>query len=313
MRSGDIDGGLAILTAAQRDSDGAHRTIQSEIQLNIALARYGKHDFDAAERALNLVDTDADIVYARALEYRGWIAYARDDASRATSVFRTALETLERCRHYDRFLEANCVRALAHLAVERLDTRTWSIVEERRTRMDWSASGLAQPRFWIAYCAAAFAMDVQGNALKAAREARLAENVAPTEGFRVQARCKRAAIARCAGELLSHRDHTESAVEIYHRLKPAELAGDEAIVPLIVAEELAHLADTGEAQSAFDAYVKASRTSPILLMTHSSTTYAYQRFTEGTVSSAPATAVRRFAAIARRSASTRGSVIGGGR
>lgn len=297
VRCGDIERGLDLLLAVQSDGVGAHRTIRSEIALNVALAYYGKRDFDAAERALNVVEPDADIVYARALEYRGWVAYTKTDGERATSLFASALEALDRCRHYDRFLEANCIRALAHLAVERFDRRTWSIVEERRARMDWSASGLAQPRFWIAYCAATFANDVQGSPLKAAREAREAERIAPTPAFLVQARCKRASIARCAGEPFSQRDHAEAAAELYATLEPSEFSGDEAIVPLILADELAMLGCAHEARSALETFFKFARTSPILWMTHSPTTYAYQRLVEAAVLSSAGdrrTAIRRL-------------------
>ncbi|HWT07146.1 MAG TPA: hypothetical protein VN224_15380, partial [Xanthomonadales bacterium] len=297
VRRGDVEQGLDVLVGAQRDAAGAHRTIQSEIALNVALARYGRGDFEEAERALDLVKSDADIVHARALEYRGWVAFSRADGERATTFFLSALSALDACRHYDRFLEANCIRALAHLAVERLDRRTWSIVEERRARMDWSVAELAKPRFWIAYCAATFASDVKGNPLEAAREAREAERIAPNPVYRVQAQCKRSSLARSAAEPLSQRDHVEAAAEIYATLKPAEFSGDEAIVPLMLAEELANAGCTGEAKSAFDTFMKSSRTSPISWMTRWPTTYAYQRLVEAIVlerAGERRTAVRRY-------------------
>ena len=297
VRRGDLDRGLEMLLAAQTDGATAHRTIRSEIALNIALAHFARRDHDAAERALQLVEPDADIVYARALEYFGWVAATRVDGERATTMFVDALGALDRCRHYDRFLEANCIRALAHLAVERLDRRTWAIVEDRRAKMDWSADGLAQPRFWIAYCAATFASEVQGNALKAAREARETERRAPSAAYRVQAYCKRAAIARCAGEPVSQRDHAETAAELYATLNPSEFAGDERIVSLVLAEELANLGCNDDARAAVDAFLKFSRTSPTLWMTHSPATYAYQRLVEAAVLESAGerrTAVRRY-------------------
>jgi DNA-binding CsgD family transcriptional regulator/tetratricopeptide (TPR) repeat protein len=283
VRQGDHERGLDILVAAQADASGVHRTIQSEIALNVALAHYGRGHFDEAERALSAVEPDADIVYARSLEYRGWLAFARADSDRATTLFVSALRELDRCRHYDRFMEVACIRMLAHLALERLDRRTWSIVEERRARVDWSGTEMASARFWSTYCAAAFALDVQGNPLAAAREAREAERIAPTQAYRVQAQCKRAEIARCAGEPLSQRDHVEAAGEIYATLKPSELTGDEAIVPLIVAEALANAGCANEARSAFDTFVKVARTSPIVWMRRWPTTYAYQRLVEAAV------------------------------
>ena len=297
VRRGDLERGLELLLATQIDGAAAHRTIRSEIALNVALAHFGRRDFDGAERALHLVEPDADIVYARALEYFGWVAFARVDVERATTMFVDALNALDRCRHYDRFLEANCIRALAHLAVERLDRRTWAIVEERRTKMDWSADGLAQPHFWIAYCAATFASEVQGNALKAAREARAAEIGAPSPAYRVQAQCKRSAIARCAAEPISQRDHAEAAAELYASLNPSEFAGDEVIVSLVLAEELASLGCTDEARSAVSTFLKFSRTSPTLWMTHSPVTYAYQRLAEGAALESAGerrTAIRRY-------------------
>ncbi|MDP9104758.1 MAG: helix-turn-helix transcriptional regulator [Candidatus Eremiobacteraeota bacterium] len=283
VRRGDLERGLSLLVAAQADAAGAHRTIQSEIALNVALAQYGIGRLDEAERALNAVQSDSDIVYARALEYRGWVAFARADSARATTFFVSALQELDRCRHYDRFLEVACMRSLAHLAVERLDRRTWSIVEERRARMEWPGTQLATARFWITYCAATFASDVQGNLLAAAREARDAERIAPTPAYRVQALCKRAAVARCAGEPLSQRDHVDAAAENYAALTPSELSGDEAIVPLILAEELANAGCANEARSAFDTFVKFSRASTLVWLRRWPTTYAYQRLVEAHV------------------------------
>jgi DNA-binding CsgD family transcriptional regulator len=297
VRRGDLERGLDVLVAVQADAAGAHRTIRSEIALNVALAQYGRGHFDEAERALNAVESDSDIVFARALQYRGWLAFARADSARATTFFAGALQQLDRCRHYDRFVEVGCIRALAHLAVERLDRRTWSIVEERRARMEWPGTELAEARFWITYCAATFASDVQGNLLAAAREAREAQRLAPTDAYRVQAQCKRAAIARCAGEPLSQRDHVDAAAEMYATLKPGELAGDEAIIPLILAEQLANAGCAREASSAYDTFVKFSRTSPTVWVRRWPTTYAYQRLVEATVlecNGERRTAVRRY-------------------
>ena len=283
VRRGDLERGLDLLVAAQADAAGAHRTIQSEIALNIALAQYGLNRLDDAERALNGVQPDADIVYARALEYRGWVAFARADSARATTYFVSALQELDRCRHYDRRLEVACIRSLAHLAVECLDRRTWSIVEERRARMEWPGTQLATAQFWITYCAATFASDVQGNLLAAAREARDAERIAPSPAYRVQALCKRAAIARCAGEPLSQRDYVDAAAENYAALTPSELSGDEVIVPLILAEELAGAGCPSEARSAFDTFVKFSRASTLVWLRRWPTTFAYQRLIEAHV------------------------------
>ncbi len=283
VRSGDLAAGLEQLHGVRRDAGAAHRTIRSEISLNIAQAHYGLHDLEAADHALNTVRSDADIVYARSLEVRGWVAAARGQSERATTAFIAALTALDGCLHRDRFLEANCIRALAHQAVERLDRHLWSIVSERRGRIDWSASGLAQARFWIAYNASAYAADVDGDLAEAAREARVAEQVAPSTSCRVQARCKRAAVARIAGEAVSQRDHTDSAAELLAEVDSAQITGDNAIVLLLLAEGLTASRRVGEARSLVDRYISFSRPNAMLSVTHAPTTLGFQRFVEANV------------------------------
>jgi DNA-binding CsgD family transcriptional regulator len=297
VRGGDVERGLTILHEAQRDCTTAHPTIRSEIALNVALAYYAMRDFDNAKDALVNVDVKSDIVYARSLEYRGWIAFTASDGDNATAFFLAALDALDRCRHYDRFLEANCIRALAHLAVERLDRATWSIVEDRRARVDWSVNGLSQPSFWIAYCAASYELDAQGNTLGAAREARIAEHIAPTNATRVQALCRRALVARYSGEPIAENDHAEAAAELFATLKPTDFSGDEAIVPLILAEQLASISRPEAARVALDTFSRFARKSSVLWMTHSPSTFAFHRLVEGAVSEAAGerrTAIRRY-------------------
>ena len=149
VRRGDYRHGIAILEEAHRASPDAHPTIRSEIALSIALGYYCLRELESAERALDLVCSDADIVHARALEHRGWIAIARSDYAAATDSFSGAIRRLDDCRHYDRFLEAQGIFALSMLAAERLDRPTWLFVEHRSDRFDWSASGLVAPQFWV--------------------------------------------------------------------------------------------------------------------------------------------------------------------
>jgi DNA-binding CsgD family transcriptional regulator len=296
VRRGHVGKGLSLLIAAQRDAGAAHRTIRSEIALNIGLAHYARRELAAAECALALVPNDADLVHARAVQYRAWIALARDNSEQAAALFIAALHALDACRNYDRFFDANCARALAHLGAERLDRDTWAFVRSRRSRIDWSADGLAQPRFFIAYCAATYQLDVEGNPLEAAREAREAERVAPSEAYRVQARCKRAAIARHSGEPLSHRDHVESAAELLAKRDPADFSGDEKIVPLILAEELAAI-DPGRAQAMFILHRQLLPLSPALSATQTRSTDAYRAAIEAAVlehAGARDAAVRRY-------------------
>ncbi len=286
VRRGDVFRALDMLLTAQSEAAHAHRTIRAELALYIALAHYGRHNLDAAGRALDLVGNEVDIVHARAFECRGWIANARANSDLATTMFLRALGVLDRCQHHDRVLEANCVRALAHLAVERLDRGTWSVVEARRSRFDWSASGLAHKRFWIAYCASAYQLDVEGDPLEAAREARHAESIAPNDAYRTLARCKRTSIARHAGEPVAQRDHVESAVELFGTLQSLDLAGDETIVPLVLAEELASMGNVGRCRALLSLHHRLTPTSPMLAVTHSPAAHAYQLFIHAKVAEA---------------------------
>jgi DNA-binding CsgD family transcriptional regulator len=282
VRGNALEEGLASLLETQADATRAHRTIRSELALNVALAHYARRDFSAAERALSQVTADADLVYARAVQYRAWIAMAREYNERASALFVEALEELDRCKHYDRFFEANCVRALAHLAVERLDRATWAVVASRRARIDWTSNGLGQPRFFIAYCAAAYQLDVEGNPLEAAREARHAEAIAPSAAFRSQALCKRASIARCLREPIAQRDHADAATVALAGAPWERLVGDEKTVPLILAEELAPI-DTAEAAAMFALSRQLSPMSPTLLLAQASSHEAYRTSVEAAI------------------------------
>jgi DNA-binding CsgD family transcriptional regulator len=310
VRSDEVDTGLAILRSAQRNSGRVHRTIRSELALHIALGHYCRHDLDAAEQSLHLVEDDTDLVYARAIQYRAWIAGARGNSEQSGALFIQALEAFDRCLHHDRFFEANCLRALAHIAVERLDPRTWDFVRARRARIDWSADSLSEPHFFIAYCAAAYMLDVEGDPLEAAREARRSERIAPNPALRVQARCKRASIARRVGEDISHADHLNSAAELFHELSPSDFAGDAKIVPLVLAEELAGVR-CGEARSLFALYSALPPMASKRALAHSPATLAYRYLVEGHIleqsgqTDAAAKAYRSAFSIFKRTGYTR--------
>jgi hypothetical protein len=95
VRLGDPDRALAILNVAQADATTAHPTVRSEIALNRAFAHYGRRDLDAADMALSEVESSADIVHARALEYSGWVASARGDFAGAKIAFSSAIARLD--------------------------------------------------------------------------------------------------------------------------------------------------------------------------------------------------------------------------
>jgi DNA-binding CsgD family transcriptional regulator len=281
VRRGDVDAGLAVLLAASAEARSAHPTIRSELALNIGLAHYSRKGFEAADRALGSVASDADIVYARAMHCRARIAMARGNNDRAAQLCIVALAQLDASRHHDAFFEANTTRLLAHLALERFDREAWSVVAARRARIDAAADGLAEPLFWIAYCACAYQSDVEGDLMDAAREARRAEAIAPTDAYRVLARCKRAGVARYAGEVNGHRDHLESALELFESLNADALPVDEKLAPAILAEEMAGV-DSTRATALFATYAALAPLPPIY-MSHSPANEAFRALIEATV------------------------------
>ena len=242
VRLGEHERGLAILERADRGAAGAHPTIRSELALTVALAYFGLRRLDDADAALDRVSPDSDIVYARAAEYRGWVAVARADFARASLEFARALHRLDTCRHADRFLEATAIQGLATLAAERLDRPAWLLAEARADRLDWSAAGLADPRHLIAL---AFSMlhEADGRTHEALRWTRVAEAAALTEGRSLLASCRRAAILRVANERFAHADLVAAMRRRLERLGTVELPGDERGVPLALAEEVAYASD----------------------------------------------------------------------
>jgi DNA-binding CsgD family transcriptional regulator len=283
LRAGEVGRGLEILNEAQRNAANAHLTIRSEIALNRALVYFIKRDLETAERLLLDVDASSDIVYAKALEYHAWIASARADYAHAAECFMAALHFLDRCRHYDRFLESNCVQALATLAVERLEPETWRIVSKRREAIDWSASDLGRHRFWIALCAATYAYEIEGSPVDAIREGRIAKSLAPTRAAQVEALCRLAATSGRAEEHLGQLYHTDEAYDLFATLDASVLEEYDKLVPLVLAKELALSGRPDRAHKIYAIYKRHSTTSPLLAVTGDPRRYAFERLVEGQI------------------------------
>jgi DNA-binding NarL/FixJ family response regulator len=255
VRLGDVDAGLARLDAAAEGAsrEGAHVAVRSEIALQRGLAFYVRRDLDGALAALAAVEPGTDIIAARAAEYRGWTHCARGDFAEAIVAFASVLRLLDECRHRDRHLEATALQQLSHLAAERLDRELWSFVLERAHRLDWSADGLASPRFWITLNAT-LVEEVDGDIIGALRGAERAEELSPTPALRALATCRRAAIARAAGETFGPYLILEKARAAFGALEPDELRGDDRGVALALAEETAAFGDVDGARSLFARY-----------------------------------------------------------
>lgn len=254
IRLDDPQRGLRDLLQLRARECRAQPTTRAEIALNIGLAHYALRDPDAADASLDEVPVEADVIHARSLEYKGWVADARGDHRAAAKNFTAALARLDACQRYDRFVEIKCTQALVHLAVDGLEHRLWETVAARRAKVTRELSSLSYQRFWLALGVALFENDVEGRPIEAAVEARRAYDLAPTPALRALALCARASIARLAREPVAQLDHVQAAVDALAGADAGRLRSDERFVSLAIAEELANAGRIEEARSHFHRY-----------------------------------------------------------
>jgi DNA-binding NarL/FixJ family response regulator len=290
-RSGDVERGLTILREAARQPGAVEPAIRSEIALGIALAHYQRRDFALAELALDEVDPASDIVYARALECRGWIAKVRNDFPAAVAAFEASLVHLERCRQFDRFLEANLVTTLAYIAVELLDADRWAVLNERAHRVRWDASGLEYYRFWFEMNRS-MADEIEGRPRDALHAARDAAACAPSGAFRLFAQCRRAAVLFSYGELLGFEDLAASIRCEFEAIDLRLLhAFEEINLAVVVAETLALIGDGAGAAAALRRLDTLSA-AQLAVLHDEPMKRAYLSFVEGLVADANSDAFR---------------------
>ncbi len=225
----------------------AHPTIQAEFALHQGMARYWAGEADEADRLLSSVPSDMDMISARALEYRGWIAFTRGTLDAATLLFRAAFTAIRECRWHDRFVEATVLRALATLSSEMLTTDGWAEIEARIRGFDWDLDGLAMPRFWVATCCSTMS-ELIGNDGAALAWSREAEARAEDDSYRAMALCRTAAVFRGLGERRAHLEFVSRACAAYARTDPRTLDPSHRELALFIAEECAYAGVVVEAR-----------------------------------------------------------------
>lgn len=246
VRLGQKERGESILTEASERAVHAHRTVRAEAALELGIAKFRLGKLDDCDALCASIPPEADIIHARAVEYRGWVAHARSDAGLAAQCFRAALAALASCRQRDRYVEANALYGLTALCPELLLTDEWPAIESRLRTFDWSASGVSRWRFWV--CVAASMMSETAGDVRAAREwARRAGAGAESRGYHVIALCRLAAIFRGLRESNAHFEFVERALEVYDSIDVRELGADLQQLPLFVAEEVAYTKVCNEA------------------------------------------------------------------
>ena len=247
VRLGQKERGAALLCEAMEKGSSANSAVRAEVALQLGIAKFRLGAHDEAEKLFASINADQDILHAHALEYRGWVAYARTRFEEAASWFRASLAALSSCQRRDRYVEGKALYGLTAICPELLLVDDWPLIQRRVRRFDWSLDGLSPWQFWV-HIASSLMCEMTGDSAGARRWARQAESLAQTKGYHVVALCRLAAIFRGLHQPEAHAEFTDRARCVYERLDLRELGADLQQLPLFLAEEVAHTVDPGDAE-----------------------------------------------------------------
>jgi DNA-binding CsgD family transcriptional regulator len=256
VKLSQLDHGIAILSDAYRASARAHPTVRAELAVNLGIAYYRKREYEKADRQLRTVPHEADIVHARALVFQGWVAWDRGEFASAADLFDAALQRIESCRNYDRFVEAAALYGLAFLCAELPRLDWWPRVRERADRFDWTANGVLVPRFWLAI-AASYVNEMLGQLDEAREWVVRAESAASSPAFTVISWVRFGSLFGRRGESNAHAYFLRKAYLRYDELRESSLLGEDTLLPLTLAEEIAQGTHPNDAAPLVTYYVQA--------------------------------------------------------
>ncbi len=217
LNIGQIDRGVNMARETFEDCGDADPLVRAEITTHLGIAYCHKGEYARARRLLETVSAEADIVHAKALLYRGYVAWASGDYVGSVDRFRDCLRCIDASDRQDRFVEARCIHGLAYLAAELPMLHLWTEVSERVRAFDWSVSGVATWRYWIAIFGS-FITELQGNFGGSTAWGALAETIAPDPACQIIAWCRLAARFGRNGELGAHGYFTAKARKSYDML-----------------------------------------------------------------------------------------------
>ena len=232
VRLGQKERGAALLLDAMEKANGSQSPIRAEVALQFGIAKFRLGAYEDAESLFATIGPEQDVFHAHALEYRGWVAYARTRFAEAATWFRAALAALASCRRRDRFVEGKALYGLTAICPELLLTEDWPLIERRVRRFDWSLEGLSPWRFWI-HVASSLMCEMTGDSAGARRWARQAESLARSDGYRVVALCRLAAIFRGLHQPDAHAEFTERARNLYGNVDLRDLGPDLQQLPAL--------------------------------------------------------------------------------
>ncbi len=236
---GQVAKALEIAREAYENRGDAHALVRAEVATSLGVAQYRNGLYAQAERILASVPKDADIVHAKAMLYRGYVAWARGDYGGSVERFRETLHHIDTCEHHDRFVQAETLYGLTFLAGELPKPALWYEVQGPIERFDWSVSGVATWRYWIAV-EGSFVTELIGDLDAATVWARLAEDIAPDDAARIVAWCRLAARFGRYGETAAHAYFVDKAHAAYDAMKPDARRSEQRALPLAIAEEIVY-------------------------------------------------------------------------
>jgi DNA-binding CsgD family transcriptional regulator len=260
--------GLAILdeAASYGRAQGAHGTVLAEVDYYRSLVYFTRCDLDSAEEIADVVaNSDADIIAARAGQLVSLVDAARGLHVRSYHRALEALRKLNECGHRDDHLAANL---LHQIAVYEAELRgTIAIPQWRLGLPDVTTAAVKvapEPRTGAALynTYAALIDDDEGRAFS---QARLAEQLAPSEGYRARTLAARAKVSRVYDEIRNAREFIFHAAELAEVYDWDAASDDETIELLAIAEELRWY-DVVRAKALVDRYETISGKQDALLV-----------------------------------------------
>lgn len=234
---GKYDEALEIARKAYDEIGDVHPTVRAELTLNLAIAHYRKGQYAAASRLLDLILETEDIVYVRALQFRGGVAWSSGDFVGSLDKFREAALRIKQCRHQDRFIEAHGLFSLTYLCSQLPRLDLWPDVSKRIEEFDWSASGVTAWRYWI-LLESSYITEMLGDLETTVALATLAEEIAPDSTALIGAWCRLAEVFGQNGERRAHAYFTKKAVTRYDAIPRDSRLREHWPLPLDVAEQI---------------------------------------------------------------------------
>ncbi len=227
---------LEIAQETHESRGDAHAVARAEAATSLGVAQYRSGLYAQAERILATVPKGADIVHAKATLYRAMSrGHAATTAGRWNASARRCITSI-----LANTMTASCRRkrctASRSWPANSLSPPYGTRCGDRIEKFDWSVSGVATWRYWIAV-EGSFVTELIGDLDAATVWARLAEDVAPDDTARIAAWCRPAARFGRYGETAAHAYFVDKAREAYDAMKPDARRSEQRALPLAIAEE----------------------------------------------------------------------------